>query len=73
LEGEIPYFKIYDHTSDVISNLEGMPDVPYSQDNLLINVNEAWTFFDELDGDVNNDIEVNILDVVSLINIILYD
>jgi hypothetical protein len=73
LEGEIPYFKIYDHTSDVISNLEGMPDVPYSQDNLLINVNEAWTFFDEMQGDMNNDVILNILDVVILVNEVLED
>ena len=68
--GEMPYFKVFDHTTGIIGNLDIDGIQPFSG-YADIFLDYGSVNYEILEGDVNLDSNVNILDVTTLINIIL--
>ena len=68
--GEIPYFKVFDHTTGIIDDLDIDGIQPFSG-YADIFLDYGSVDYEILEGDLNLDGDVNVLDTIILINIIL--
>lgn len=70
--GEIPYYKIWDHTTGVITTLNGIGQNPFYNGG-YVSVDHVWADYELQIGDINTDGITDILDVVILVNEVLED